>query len=254
MCYNDSTAVALRASISRGKYGELIAVLNGDHRTKYARAWNAVNKICKELDSSNSDEHGAWTTGAAFDRKGRGSAINLDIYGVDIVDGQYLGVVQVRQFERRYKNGWGNIRKNYFLVGRNENGGPFAHPVPAQVIRRTGDSPESPVTAARSWIFDCPKNKLPLIKRHGDVAAIPVRCPRGEQYWSQTHGIQLIDEHYLIANQACSQDGRLYVKDFHLYHGKRQHPDVNAAEREGWFRIQVGRRSDFWSFSKPTAD
>lgn len=231
------------------------------NRTTLGRAWVAVQKILAELEAGDVDEHRApaWETGAEFDKHGRGEAVNISVYGVAIVAGQALGIVQVRQWSKsRKRQEWARLRKNYFLVGRNEGTRrAFAHPIPSRVvhaaINRDSDA-ASPVTAARAWIFEVPAAKLATILRHGDVAAIPVKkLPAGERQViaGSPAGTRLIDSHVLQAEELIEINDRLYARDPLIQHLRGQHADVRA---EGWHRIQIGLRADFWKFARPTAD
>ena len=246
---------ALRVTVETGR----------PNRSRRGRAFAAIKTVLAELEAGDADEHRApaWETGIDFDRKGRGEAINCDIYGIDMIDGQPLGVVQVRQYRRsgyQARHGFGgSLRKNYFLVGRNEKTGlPFAHAIGAHAVHAAiarDDSPESPVTAARAWIWDVPAARLGQIIRHGDVALIPVsRLPGGvaaKPIADGPAGVRLIDSHVLQAEQMVEVGGRLYARDPYLQHLKGQHDDVRAI---GWSRVQIGPRADPWHFARPTAD
>ena len=67
----------------------------GARRSRIARALRGVEQVLAELQAGNADEHlaPAWEVGKAFDRRGRGEAVNVSIYGFDLVDRQPLGVV-----------------------------------------------------------------------------------------------------------------------------------------------------------------
>lgn len=244
----------------RGKWGELIIHrTDGANRSKRLRALVAIQDVIADLERGDVDEHRApaWETGCEFDSRGRGEAVNVDIYGLDLVDGQALGIVQVRQC-RKHPRRFTRVRKNYFLVGRNEGTGqPFAHPIESRVVHaavaRDG-SPESAVIAARAWIFQVSPDKLDRVLRHGDVALVPVaRVPVGDRVVvsDAPAGVQVIDAHVLMATEIITVSGRTYARDPLLQHLKGQHADVRG---DGWYRVQVGVRADTWSFSRPTAD
>ena len=263
------TVLSLRAaakptaqvSTSRDQYGALVIHLTeGAYRSRVARALRDVKTIIVELQAGSADEHRApaWETGAAFDKHGAGEAVNLSLYGIDIVDGQPLGVVQVRQWHKRRSWHFAQVRKDYFLVGRNEGTGlPFAHAIGSRVVHAAvarDPSPESPVTAARAWIFAVPPAKLSQVLRHGDVAAVPVRTlPRGERrvISDEAAGMRIIDSHVLQADELLEIGSNLYARNPLLQHLTGQHADVTGS---GWFRIQVGLRAATWQFTRPTAD
>lgn len=249
-----------QVSWTRNQYGALqVTIGAGANRSALGRAWKYIQNVLHELEHSGVDEHRApaWETGCAFDHKGRGEAINVAVYGVAICEKQPLGVVQVRRYAKSHTNWWPSLRKSYFLVGRNESQTVFAHPVPAGTVHaaiRRDPSPESPVHAVRAWIFDVPLEKLPTICRHGDVAAIPVRSlPKGERVAVENtpDGVQLVDSHILHGDEIVRIGQRLYARNPLLCHVKGQHADVVG---EGWHRIQIGLRADYWQFAKPTVD
>ena len=244
-----ATLPTAQLEISRDQYGALVIRRTaGAIRTRFARTLRDVEHVLVDLQKGNTDEHRApaWETGAAFDRHGAGEAVNISLYGIDRVDGQPLGVVQVRQWHKRRSWQYAQVRKNYFLVGRNEGTGlPFAHSIESRVVHAAvarDPSPESPVTAARAWIFDVSADKLPYVLRHGDVAAIPVRAlPRGERrvIAEASAGTRVIDSHVLQAEEIVDIGGNLYARNPLLQHLRGQHADVSGA---GWYRIQVGLR------------
>lgn len=245
---------------TRNRYGVLqVTVGTGANRSKLGRSWTQIQKVLEELEDGGVDEHRvpAWETGCAFDNKGRGEAVNVDIYGMAFCGRQILGVVQVRRYAKTHKNWWPSVRKNYFLVGRNETQTVFAHPIPSGAVHaaiRRDPSPESPVHAARAWIFEVPIAKLSTILRHGDVAAIPVRSlPRGERVplEDMVEGVQVVDSHVLHGTEIVRVGQRLYARNPLLRHTKGQHANVSG---EGWYRVQVGLRADYWRFASPTAD
>ena len=257
--------ITSEVTFNRDGYGALVVHRTGGAcRSRIARTLRDVEQVVADLQSGRADEHRApaWEIGKAFDRNGRGEAVNLSIYGIDLVDGQPLGVVQVRQYRRtRYqaRHGLGgSVRKNYFLLGRNEGTGlPFAHPIESRVVHAAvarDPSPESPVTAARAWIFSVPLDKLPQVLRHGDVAAVPVRAlPRGERHVvaGTAAGTRIIDNHILQAEEIVEVGKHVYARNPLLRHLNGQHADVLGT---GWFRIQVGHRASHWRFARPTAD
>lgn len=242
---------------TRNQWGALrIAIGRGALRSKYARAYTRISRVLGELATGDVDEHRppAWQTGIAWDtRRDRGEAVNCALYGLDIVAGQALGVVQIRQC-RRHKYGT-DVRKNWFLVGRNETTGrPFAHPVSGRVVQnavRRNAAPESAVTAARAWLFEVPEARLPSVIRHGDVALVPVARPPAGDRTDLGTTVSVVDSHVLMAEEIAEVRGRLYARRPLLQHLKGQHADVSG---RGWHRIQVGLRAAVHPFARPTAD
>ena len=246
---------------SRDGYGALhVTIGPGANRSKMGRCWVETQRILQELEGGEVDEHQApaWETGCAFDRKGRGEAINVGVYGFAFCGKQILAIVQVRRYAKQHANWWPSVRKNYFMVGRNEGThSPFAHPIPAGTVHsaiRRDPSPEHVVQAAQAWIFEVAVDKLPNILRHGDVAAIPVRSlPCGERVQLEDipEGVIVIDSHVLHATEIVRIGQRLFARNPLLHHLKGQHANVSG---QGWHRIQVGLRASYWKFAKPTAD
>jgi len=116
-----------QVSTSRDRYGALVVEQTaGACRSRIARAWRDVERILVELRTGHNDEHVApvWETGAEFDRRGGGEAINVSLYGVDTVAGQALGVVQVRQWRKRRSWRYAQLRKNYFFDRAQRGQGP----------------------------------------------------------------------------------------------------------------------------------
>lgn len=229
--------------IKRGYWDEInISSLSDELR-------QAVTDLVKAAgDQGSIDEHGSWEFGCAFDGKGRGTSLNWDLYAVgnDTHDGRLLIVIQVRQYHKRTKNGYGNVRKNYFLVGTNEDGSAFAHPVSANVVRKAINDERDAVLACQNWIFGGDYSRM---IRHGDLALIPLtKAPAAPA--AETTSLLLEDSHELTAT-AIRQNGHVYALNPVLVHLPGTHPTVQAT---GWHRVVVGQRGKFWDFAKPTAD
>lgn len=247
-----------RAEYSRGEYGQILRpvhpasnYLPSKFQAMYRSEYEAAKACIAAIESQGFDEHGGWQSGAEFDKKGRGSAINVDIYGIDVRS--RLFVVQVRQYEKHYKNGFGNVRKNYFLIGYNENGNPFAHPVSAGVVHaaiKKDSSIESPVRATLAWVWEISQDRLENILRNGDVALIPaVKVPRKNVEIVRTPMV-VENSHRVVADE-IRVNGAVYALNPTLSHDKGQHP---TKQGEGWFKVVVARRSNFWAFAAPTKD
>jgi len=155
-------------------------------------------------------------------------------------------VIQIRQYEKRTRNGWGNVRKNYFLVGTNEDGSAFAHPVSANVVRTAIRLERDVVKACQDWIFG---GDYARMIRHGDLALIPLSKRPGADVLA-TERMVLEDSHEVTASQ-FRQNGHLYVQNPTLVHLPGTHPTVSG---QGWYRVVVGARADFWRFAAPTKD
>lgn len=57
-------------------------------------------------------------------------------------------------------------------------------------------------------------------------------------------------DHHLITNEIRA-NGAIYAQNPTLYHRKGQHPEARG---EGWYKVVVGRRANFWDFARPTVD
>lgn len=233
--------------MKRGAYGEI--VLSSVPYSTRKQIQNLFNAACK---SEKVDEHGNWEFGMEFDRKGRGYAINWDLYafGKDFHNKRLLIIIQIRKFERRRVSGFGNVQKSYFLIGRNEDNTVFAHPVESRVIHSAIKRNDNIIRCVQDWIFSADYRK---ILRHGDIAAVPVSKPQGEEISTNEMIISPEDgsgSHLLKCNKV-KVNGNVYALNPHLSHLPGTHPDVAA---KGWYKIVIGRRTDFYSFAAPTID
>lgn len=207
------------------------------------------NLFTEAASAEKVDEHGAWDFGCEFDDKGRGSALNWDLYGFgrDIHSKRLLIVVQIRQFIRRYKNGFGNVRKSYFLIGRNEDNTAFAHAIESRVIHSAINTGRDVVKAVQDWIFGCDYSN---VIRQGDLALVPVRKVNTEAKIIEGNTHLLEDSHQLTASD-IRKNGVLYALDPALLHIPGTHPAVSA---KGWYKVIVGKRASHWDFAAPTID
>jgi hypothetical protein len=199
---------------------------------------------------------GTYTTGIAS-RGGRGTSVNVDVYGYSAA--QQLAVVQVR--ECRFRPGrFPGVRKDYYLLGTVEDGSVFAHPVesPAR-SKRALASPEACVSWVLAQIWDCDMEDLPDIRRQGDIAFVPARLPEGAKPLvvqtitvRQTH---VIDAHRIWEHRwgRRADEVTYYVsKRARAIHTKGEHATVRV--RHGYFRVQPGIRASVWHFSAPVGD
>jgi len=119
------------------------------------RTATQVRNLFREAaESDKVDEHGNWEFAAELDKKGRGYAINWDLYGVgrDRFSRKLLIVIQIRKWEKRTRNAWPRLQKSYFLLGRNEDNTAFAHPVSGRTIHSAIKKGSSVVEAVQCWI------------------------------------------------------------------------------------------------------
>jgi len=229
----------------RGRYGEIpLHALDAEIRAQVAALVEAAAEAAKV------DEHGNWEFGiTSLNRRGtRWAALNWDLYGygTDAHSGAPLAVIQVRQSLAGRR--WTQVRKNYYLIGHNEDGTAFAHPVSAHVVHHAIRAGQDVVRRVQDWIFDCDYGQ---VRRQGDIALIPLRRACGERTPLQT--MVLEDSHELQASEIRfgAAGGVVYAKDPRLTHLPGVHPTVGAT---GWHKIVSGRRASFWTFAAPTVD
>ena len=222
-------------------------------KTTDRNRWSALTvwpEFASKLEKE-AEKTGAYSTGIESDNKQRGSAINVDLFGHD--ESRGLIVIQVRQaifHPRRYTE----VRKNYLLIGRNEEtGAVFCHPVesPAR-SKKAMESPTACVEFVLAKVWDCRVEDLSEIHRQGDIAFVPVRSiPKGAE--KITGPVVLRDTHKITGDEIYKYCGEYYVaKRGHASHTKRQHKPVTV--RNGFFRVQTGNRARLWDFSESRGD
>jgi len=228
----------------RGRYGEIPM-----HSLDAATRAQVAALVAAAADAAKTDEHGSWDFGVTrLNRRGtRWAALNWDLYahGHDAHSGRLLVVVQIRQVVSGRR--WNQVRKNYYLVGTNEDGTAFAHPVSANAVHAAIRAGKDVVRAVQDWIFG---GDYAQLLRQGDLALIPLRRAAGER--TPLRSMVLEDSHALEASEIrFGGDGVVYAKDPRLVHTPGAHPTVTAT---GWHKIVSGRRAPFWKFAAPTVD
>jgi hypothetical protein len=228
--------------ITRGRYDEII----------FSSIPISIQKKVKKLvtlatKANKVDEHGSWDFGCEFDNRGRGSALNWDLYayGYDFHSRKLLVIIQIRYYQKAKKNYFPVIRKNYYLLGRNEDKTVFAHPIESRVVRHAVNNGKDPILAIQNWMFQCDYKK---VIRQGDIALVPTQRPRGELITSNE--IVLQDSHQLESEEIYL-NGVYYVKNPRVKHLPNTHPEVKG---EGWFKVMVSNRANYWKFAAPTVD
>ena len=234
----------MQTQTQRGSYGEIpLYRLDAETRERVEAL------VADAASAAKVDEHGTWEFGiTSLNRRGtRWQALNWALYGHghDAHTGALLVVVQVRQAVKGRR--WTQVRKNYYLIGHNEDGTAFAHPVSAHVVHHAIRAGQDVVRAVQGWIFGCDYAQL---LRQGDIALIPLRRAAGERTPLRT--MVLEDSHELQASEIrLGAGGMVYAKDPRLTHLPGAHPTVAAT---GWHKIVSGRRAPFWRFAAPTVD
>lgn len=221
----------------RGEYGEIKAIPPAIKKS-YAVLIKKLSRLQPGWENIGRCE---------FDRKQRGWAVNADLYGYghDIKNRRLLMVVQIRQYVKATTNGYGNVRKNYYLIGRNENNSVFAHPVSGHAIRAAVRAERDVVRAAQAWMFGV--DYAEINKRQGDVALIMVKQPpKGGHLVGD---IPVPAGHNLSGDQFVKTAGRYYCLNCSLVHGEH-----HAIVTHGWSAVIVAKKADAWNFVPPTID
>lgn len=229
----------------RGFYGEI--PLNSLTPTTAKRVEKLVDSVSK---AEKVDEHG-WDFGTDFDDNCCGEALNWDLYGYgqDFHNRKFLAVIQVRQWSKRSKRAWSKVRKNYYLIGRNEDKTFFAHSIQSQVIYSAIKRNVNVIQACQSWIFGADYKK---VIRQGDLALVPLHVTGGDTLVEK--GCTLEESHLLVADELRlnGKNGKtLYAKNPKLTHIPEKHPFVTG---KGWYKVMVGKRASYWDFASPTVD
>ena len=215
-----------------------------------AETRSAVRKLVE--DASNAakvDEHGSWDFGIDSNRKrSRWTALNWDLYGFgnDLHSGKLLIVIQIRRSSTE-RGRYVNVRKNYFLVGTNEDDSTFAHPVESVVVHAAIRKGKDVILAVQDWIFG---GDYAGMLRQGDLALIPMRRRPAKDSRIAKRTMTIEGSHELKASSIW-HNGGLYAKDPTLTHTPGTHPVVAA---QGIYKIVVGNRANFWQFAAPTVN
>jgi len=227
------------------------------------RTANQVKKLVQECqDARKVDEHGGWEFGAEwgkYDRKANdeygnyrpaGWACNWDLYGTgrDYHNKKFLALIQIRQTVREKRCYYMQIRKNYFLIGRNEDGSAFAHCVEGRTIHNAIKRGKDPIKAVQDWIFGGHDYKKVI--RQGDMGLLSKK-PRGRGTRFGKGALIIESSHILRAEAFLVQGEKLYVYNARMRHQNGVHPTIH---HEGWALLLVGRRAAAWSFAAPTID
>jgi hypothetical protein len=231
------------ATLTRDSYGAIALSTLTDIDPQLIR--NLVQDV---TSADKIDEHGGWDFGIQKLTRRRSRALNWDLYGYgyDVHSGNLLAVIQVREWTEGSR--WNSVRKSYFLIGHNEDGSAFAHPVGHAPIHAAIKAGRDVVEAVQNWIFGGDYRNM---IRHGDLVIVPMsKRPAGTKGQLRRKAI-LQESHEVVAAQIAQVEDRIYARNPHLRHIPGVHPDVEA---QGWCRIIVGKRATAWNFAAPTID
>jgi len=189
---------------------------------------------------------------AEFDRKGRGTSLNHDLYGYDPAQG--VAVIQARQYYKRAARHYGATRKTYFLCGRNEITGQFfRHPISAHTVRAACRKSTHPtradvVAACQRWMWQVTEKQLANSIRQGDVLLVPEKPKKGAEPFGTTTTVG--GSHKIMAAE-IRKNGRIYALDPIVVHAKGQHRPVEVS---GWYSVRVAREAEAWDFAERIGD
>ena len=232
----------LKIDFKRGIYGEILLPSLTPQIEEEVK--NMVDLVTKAIKI---DEHGSWDFKAEFDYNGSGSALNWDLYayGTDYHSKETLCIIQIRKYRKAKRNYFPEIRKNYYLIGKNEDDSMFAHPIESRVIHHAIKKGVDVILAVQNWIFQCDYKK---VIRQGDIALVPIRKPCGKLL--ETKEAIIENSHHLVADEIY-ENGFSYVKNPTVNHIPCTHPQISGS---GWFKLIVGQRASYWKFAAPTVD
>lgn len=228
---------------NRNKYGGIeLSSLNPQTKKK------VINLIKNVQKSKKVDEHGGWNFGADFDNKGRGSALNWELYDFryDYHNKKFLALIQVRQYVKHKRDYYPQIRKNYYLLGKNEDESVFAHCVESNVIHNSIKKGKDLIYQVQNWIFGADYKK---IHRHGDIGFLKVKSRKGIVCDDKV--IILRESHEINAEEIYKDKDTYYVLNPNIVHLNNVHPSLIL---DGWYKVIKGKRKNYWSFAAPTID
>lgn len=122
-----------------------------------------------------------------------------------------------------------SIRRDYFLVGTNENGRPYRHQLPRHM--QLGE--------VTSWIW----SNADIIARQGDVAVAGCNLKYIEGEFMDTPVAGGHSRHRFIGDVHFAKNGNIFVKSGFLIHTGNQHPPIYL-DGSCWRRIIIARRSE----------
>lgn len=240
-------AISVESVIRRGDYGEIVQIQGEAGLTPAT----IIARYAEVLPESF----------VSFDKKQRGDALNLDLYGYDLA--QDIAVVQIRHAFRRYRNGFLNVRKDYVLVGRNENGNAFRHPVEAAAvraaIRKAPEDPGAAVRGAQRWMWSVTDHQLTASltagMRQGDVLLVRERCPAAKDIVAERGTTAVIGESHEIRAERIVElrNGRILAFAPSLWHSKNQHAPT-LTDHEGWYSVRAANAAPTWEWGVRLGD
>ena len=137
-------------------------------------------------------------------------------------------------FHDQWGRPMGNLRKAYYVVGKNEDGTFFAHRVRPNA-GETGD-----LNRVRTWLWALKKNET-IEARQGDLALIPKKRPTGEEIDSPHQ----FEGHSIKGDKIWqSKTERLYVLNPDLSHGQHRHVKLKGLYEIRQSKVWIARHPD----------
>jgi hypothetical protein len=197
-----------------------------------------------------------------FDKKNRGDALNLDLYGW--CPSQEVAVIQIRHAYCRYKNGYMNVHKDYVLVGRNEETGElFRHPISAHAIRAAikadRENAAAAVHGAQRWMWSVTEAQrvqaLTAGQRQGDVLLVRDVTPSADKIDQEMPDNVIVGESHRIQADRIVRlvSGRIIALNPRMEHVKNQHAHVYP-DTEGWYSVRVANTASTWEWGERIGD
>ena len=213
-----------------------------------------VNNLFRLVKNSEKiDEHGNWNFG--IEEWGKGFvSLNYSFYGIskDFHSRRLLVVVQIRQCSQRKTGHFKNVKKSYFLIGRNEDNTGFAHPVSANVVHSAINKGKDVCKACQDWIFGYDYR---YVLRQGDVSLVPLKTKAILSGIQSQFNIRFNcdkEGSHICTAEELKKKENIYVKNPSLIHLPGTHP--NFENLKGWFKVVLGKRGRFHDFAVPTID
>ena len=188
-----------------------------------------------------------------LDKKGRGTALNHDLYAYDPSQG--VAVIQARQYYKHTANGYGATRKTYFICGRNEITGEFfRHPVGSHAVRaackKSAEKTRADVVrAAQRWMWQVTEKQLARSVRQGDILLVPEHEPVSAKRRGMSFTVS--GSHKIMADE-IRLNGRWYGLNPTIIHAKDQHAPIENLV--GWYSIRPARTAHAWDFADRIGD
>ena len=157
----------MKKNYKRGeRFKEII--LSTVNKTMQKKIENLVHGV---KNAQKVDEHGNWDFHNNVNYDGVGEAVNWDLYdyGYDYHSKKLLCVIQIRQYVKIKKSYYPQIRKNYYLIGTNEDKTYFAHPIEGRIIYNAIKKGESIIRSVQNWIFNA---DYTTVVRQGDMGML----------------------------------------------------------------------------------